>query len=240
MSTKSLADEIALAKAKFEIIPADTAVLRNEVYQLRYQVYCVENNFLTGINGLEMDEYDARARHMILRHRQSGKIVGTVRLISPMHDRPEASLPMLRFCDPSLLKDLPLTQCGEGSRFAISRQRLTEIGSDNQVLRLWLIQAVVRMSVEAGHSHILAILDPRLFRLFHMNGIIFRKLGPPVDYHGLRQPAAIEIETMFEEVRSTHPLIWNVMTDDGCYASLLADRKSFRSERVAQQAEYAA
>ena len=29
----------------FEIIKADSAELRDEVYRLRYRVYCLENNF---------------------------------------------------------------------------------------------------------------------------------------------------------------------------------------------------
>ena len=224
MNMKSLADEIALAKSEFEIIPADTNVLRHEAYRLRYQVYCVENDFLGGISGLEMDEYDAHAQHMILCHRQSGKIVGTVRLVLPRPDRPEASFPMLRFCDRSFTKELCLMHCGEGSRFAISRHRLSATRSTLHVLRLWLIQGVVRMSIEAGHSHILAILDPRLLRLFRMNGINFRGLGPLVDYHGMRQPAFIETATMFEEVRSTHPEIWDVMTDGGRYTETFTTR----------------
>ena len=222
MATKSLADEIALAKSKFEIVPADTSALRQEAYRLRYQVYCVENEFLNGIYGLEMDEYDAHSRHMLLCHRRSGEIVGSVRLVLPNRARREASFPMLRFLDPSILKGLPVMRCGEGSRFAISQHRLKTIGSTLHVLRLWLIQGVVRMSVEAGHSHILAILDPRLLRLFRMNAINFLELGPRVDYHGMRQPAFIETATMFEEVRTMRPEIWDIMTDGGKYVEILS------------------
>jgi N-acyl-L-homoserine lactone synthetase len=222
MHTKFLDDEIETAKAEFEIIPADSNALRHEAYSLRYQVYCVENDFLSGINGLEMDEYDAHARHMLLCHRRSGDIVGTVRLVLPLLNRPKASFPMLRFCDPALSEKLPLTLCGEGSRFAISRRRLSSTHSPLHILRLWLIQGVVRMSVEAGHSHILAILDPRLLRLFRITSINFHELGPLADYHGLRQPAFIETAVMFEEVGAKRPEIWDIITDGGRYAEILA------------------
>ncbi|MCA7118607.1 MAG: GNAT family N-acetyltransferase [Acidibrevibacterium sp.] len=236
MVTTSLADDIAITKSEFEIIPADNDILRHEAYRLRYQVYCVENNFLSGINGLEMDEYDAHAQHMILCHRQSGTIVGTVRLVLPKADRSEESFPILRFYNISLSKELHLARCGEGSRFAISRHRLSFMRSIPHVLRLWLIQGVVRMSLKAGHTHILAILDPRLLRLFRMNGINFHKLGPTVEYHGCRQPAFIETATMLAEVRSTHPQIWEVMTDGERHTEPVATHLS-RAETIPPFAE---
>ena len=236
MNVVSLADEIAAVNAEFEAVPADTDALRHEAYRVRHQVYCVENDFLGGINGLEMDEYDAHARHTVLRHRRSGDVVGTVRLVLPRADRPEMSFPMQRFCAPKLLAPLPVLRTGEVSRFAISRDRLGVIGTALQALRLCLIQGAVRMSIEAGHTHWLAILDRRLLRLLRMTAVNFRELGPLVDYHGLRQPAYIKLATMLSEVFAARPEVWEVMTDGGRYAETPALPANATRERVFSEA----
>src|SRR5882757_918128 len=70
----------------FEAVPADTAELRDECFRIRHQVYCLENNFLPisgELGGREIDEYDSRARHGLLRFRKTGACLGTVRLVLP-------------------------------------------------------------------------------------------------------------------------------------------------------------
>jgi N-acyl-L-homoserine lactone synthetase len=236
MSVASLADEIAAVNAAFEAVPADSDALRHEAYRVRHQVYCVENDFLGGINGLEMDEYDAHARHTVLRHRRSGDVVGTVRLVLPRADRPEMSFPIQRLCAPELMAALPLLRTGETSRFAISRHRLGATRTALHALRLLLMQGVVRMSVEAGHTHMLAVLDRRLIRLHRMTAINPRELGPLVEYHGLRQPAYIRIATMLKEVLAARPEVWEVMTDGGRYAETPSLPANVTSERAFSEA----
>ncbi|MDD1617696.1 MAG: hypothetical protein CG439_2784 [Methylococcaceae bacterium NSP1-2] len=52
----------------FEMIPANTDELKQEVYKLRYQVYCLERNFLEpDANGVEHDEYDHHSSHYLIR-----------------------------------------------------------------------------------------------------------------------------------------------------------------------------
>src|SRR5699024_10093624 len=73
----------------FEIIPANTPQLLDAVYQLRYQVYCVETGFEDPKlypQQLEMDEFDRYSVHSLLRHRQTGIYAGTVRLLLPRMD----------------------------------------------------------------------------------------------------------------------------------------------------------
>jgi N-acyl amino acid synthase of PEP-CTERM/exosortase system len=56
----------------------------------RYQVFCREHRILAGDaeHSTEGDEYDASARHVILRERKSAEIIGTVRLVLA---RPQAA-----------------------------------------------------------------------------------------------------------------------------------------------------
>ena len=74
----------------FEMVPAISDELKNEVYKLRYQVYCKENGDKTGFKipvglpeGFEFDEYDSHSSHYLIRHRNRGTIMATTRLILP-------------------------------------------------------------------------------------------------------------------------------------------------------------
>jgi hypothetical protein len=72
----------------FEILRADTPALLEELFRLRYQVYCQEG-CLPGFDpadypdGLEHDiyDYEHRSVHCLLRHRPTGSNAGTVRLV---------------------------------------------------------------------------------------------------------------------------------------------------------------
>lgn len=67
----------------FEVVHADSDALRELVFRLRYQVYCVETKFedaSTFPDELERDAYDVHADHTLLIHRATGWIAGTVRL----------------------------------------------------------------------------------------------------------------------------------------------------------------
>lgn len=68
----------------FEIVEADTDALKDEVYRLRYQIYCVENDFENPANfpdEKEIDRYDKRSIHALIRHKKTGLYAATVRLV---------------------------------------------------------------------------------------------------------------------------------------------------------------
>src|SRR6266436_1796399 len=71
----------------FEVVPAAfTPGLLDEVYKLRYQVYCVEHSFEDAADhptGRETDCHDPFSQHVALVCRSSGEVVGTGRLIFP-------------------------------------------------------------------------------------------------------------------------------------------------------------
>ena len=118
----------------FELLPADSPVLRREVYKLRFQVYCLETGFervedcRTAVETgrtiyLETDEYDHRSRFFLIRHRRSGIYAATVRMVLPDPHDPEASYPIEVHCelerpvtDPFIRRHL-----AEISRFAVSK-----------------------------------------------------------------------------------------------------------------------
>ena len=115
----------------FEVVRANTPDLLKKVYRLRYQVYCVENDFedpAENPEGLESDEYDSHSVHSLVIHRDTGAPVGAVRLILPRSDAPHQSLPIQKICGHTVLRDMMEssgTSMAELSRFASSVAELS-------------------------------------------------------------------------------------------------------------------
>jgi N-acyl amino acid synthase of PEP-CTERM/exosortase system len=222
----------------FTATPAHTPELRREAFRLRYQVYCVEHSFLNPAEnpgGLERDAYDDHAVQGILAHRETGATVGTVRLVLHRPGTPHGCLPVHDVCDPRFhdLDLLPLETTCELSRFAFSKTFMRHLGggsgaseSDRDDLSrasqrtlphitLGLISLALQMGMAHGVHTVCAIIDPALLRLVGRLGIHFEPLGPPVGYHGLRQPCYARVSTLISRVKAEQPSIWELITDGG-------------------------
>lgn len=213
----SVADAILAVREGFDVIVADSPSLIRQSYQLRYQVYCVERGFLGGSGDLEFDEYDSHSRHVVLVGRNSGQIVGTVRLVLPCVPEPEHSFPLQLVCDPHLLNDLPLLSTAEVSRFAISKEMLSGVPSG--LMRLGLVQGLVKASHDLGITHWCAVMERSLLRLLRSSSIYFQPLGSLVEYHGPRQPCFSPIDTLLGRVAQEQPEIWAYLTHGGEFCS---------------------
>ncbi|MEF8982400.1 PEP-CTERM/exosortase system-associated acyltransferase [Thiohalorhabdus sp.] len=116
----------------FQIQRANTRELRDAVYALRYQVYCLENPYEDATlhrDEREMDEYDAQSVHSLVRHRDTGTVAGCVRLILPDRSDSAAPLPVEAECHQDFYgwhrakrSGIERTRLAEVSRFAVSRQ----------------------------------------------------------------------------------------------------------------------
>ena len=97
----------------FSLVRADTAELREDCYRLRYDVYVEENGFIpvpSDHETLEYDHYDDRAIHFLLMHNQSGRSVGTIRVLLPNDSAPHDSFSMQDHCDHPILHDAQRVQ----------------------------------------------------------------------------------------------------------------------------------
>jgi N-acyl amino acid synthase of PEP-CTERM/exosortase system len=223
----------------FEAIPADTPELRRQAHRLRYQVYCVENSYedpAANPTGMEHDEFDGHSVQGILLHRPSELVVGTVRLV--LHD-PGASvgaLPIHKVCrdprayDPDILP--PASTC-ELSRFAISktfRRRAgdgkygrtedpDELAMDARRIiphiTLGLMTVALQMAIPQGVDTVCAVMEPALLRMVARFGLHFTLLGPPVAYHGWRQPCYSPVSDLLAGVEIEHPEVWDIITEGG-------------------------
>jgi N-acyl-L-homoserine lactone synthetase len=214
---------LAVLKEEFLIEIADTPEHREEAHRLRYQTYCIERGYESSATGLEIDEFDYRSRHAILRHRQSHQAVGTVRLVLPCPDVPHKSFPMQRLCDPQTPLPLPVATTAEISRFAIPKGLRSIAGSSSSLLRLGLMRGVVLMSQEYGLTHWCALMQRPLLRLLQSTAIYFHPVGPLIEHHGLRQPCYGNIHSIFARGRDEQAAIWEFMTDNQGISSLEGD-----------------
>src|SRR6185312_3072567 len=124
-------DVVAAFNEYFEIIDADSPELLCEVFHPRYQVLCIEQR-APGFEAasyperMESDSYDRHSSHFLLRHRPSGKFVGTARLILPDPLDPYKLFPTERHMrlDPALIdvSKLPRQSMGEISRLVVVRR----------------------------------------------------------------------------------------------------------------------
>jgi N-acyl amino acid synthase of PEP-CTERM/exosortase system len=218
----------------FETVPAKNNELITLSYRLRYQVYCIENQFEDPTwcpNNEEIDEYDSRSVHSLLRVKNTQKFIGSVRLILPDQDNFSLSFPIQQICRHSIftnIRQFHLKKPAEISRFCISKElkaaadqasishgNALDIRNVSSEAILGLMQAILQMSIEHGVTDLFAIMEPSLLRLLARFGIYFRPIGELVPYHGMRQPCHIDVYTLLERVKNERYDVWRVMTCDG-------------------------
>ena len=224
---------LTLFNAHFATVTADSPERIRIAQKLRHQVYCVENPLEhENQEGIETDIFDSHAAHSLLVHRPSDIALGTVRLILPLRDETAHSFPMQTVLDADTsreFRNIPLHSAAEVSRFSISRQsrRLMEATDQTErdfirntapLMRLGLIQALVRMSLQHNVTHWCAVMEQSLLRMLAAMGIHFVPLGPAVQYHGLRQPCFCVVPKMLEDVKRERPAFWSVLTSGGALA----------------------
>jgi N-acyl amino acid synthase of PEP-CTERM/exosortase system len=112
----------------------------NEVFEVRYQVYCIDRPFEDPncfADKREHDEYDPRSAHALIRHRMTRDSVAAVRLVMAA-DQPElADFPMEETCFPRMNKAARdafacarREQVAEISRMAVSREFRRRLNED--------------------------------------------------------------------------------------------------------------
>lgn len=224
----------------FEVIRAETPEQLSACFRLRYQVYCVENPFedpRQNPNEMEIDRFDAAAMHSLLLHRESGEMVGTVRLILPCVEKDGMGLPIRQICRHELISQdnslLPWARTAEISRFAVSKTMRRRAGDGTVVgnfqtfdhdprrripdTSLGLMQAVIAMAAKSRMTHLCAVMEPTLLRMLRRLGMLIPSVGPEVDYHGRRQPVYSDLDTALARIWLERPEVWELLTSDGDY-----------------------
>jgi len=213
----------------FSVVPADTAELLQEVYRLRYNVYCVEFHYEPMENfpdGMERDEYDPYAKHVLVKHKASGLTAGCTRLVLPNPAKNNMQLPLEKHCDKSLDHDylnklnLPRHTICEASRLCVNRhfrrrsgESLTRLGDIDSLdcslqeertfplISVSISLATTALTELTNHYNMFAMMEPYLPRLLRRIGYDFIQVGTEIDYHGKRAAYLIEKNSVLQNLK---------------------------------------
>ena len=203
-----------------------------DTYSLRYQVYIKEWEFEAVDDhpvGLEYDDYDEYSVHFYACCKTHSKVIGTIRTI--LHS--ELGFPIEKnFRLNEQLLGVDRRGIGEISRLAVSKEyrrraidqilfepgpfvpnklpRYMDDGRDirrhceHELVRGLYLQ-LYRDSKQRGLTHWYAVMAKGLYIILKRWGIPFHQIGPAMDYHGLRAPYVVSIETVEHALEANNP-----------------------------------
>ncbi|MDP5032416.1 PEP-CTERM/exosortase system-associated acyltransferase [Paraglaciecola sp.] len=214
--------------------------LKREVYRLRHEVYCEELKFEdVRPDQEERDNFDEHSVHCFVRHVSSGRLAGTVRLITSSHI--DEMLPIEKFCshaieDETLLPaNFPREDICEISRLAVlehfRRRQMDKFsgaatGAINindysktelrcfPYIAICLYLAAASTAFKTNKKHAYVMMEPRLARSMAFVGIQFKQLGKPIDYHGKRAAFYINGEMFHSGLSSGYAKLLKSIEND--------------------------
>lgn len=206
---------------RFQVVPALTPYLRDQVFRLRHAVYCEDLRYEPiRPDGREKDEYDRSAVHLLLRHLPDNEFVGCARLVRPEHGNPGFLLPFERVCADTLDRtvidpaQMPRERIAEVSRLAVIakfRRRHGEafapvslsdedFGDSGRVrypfILVGLYLGVVAIAALHGIDKLFLLSEPRLASHFARLGIRIVQIGPGVEHRGVRVPSVMDVASI--------------------------------------------
>ena len=220
--TNSLLSPTDIFYKYLEVLPATTQALLYECFRIRYQVYCIDNNWEeTNERGLETDHYDTHAIQYLLRFRRTKTSAGTTRLVLPQQANLESSFPSQEICESSF-RHLPLETTAEGSRIILTRfSRHDEFDSISDAravipnIFLGLLAGYLKGCRENSITHFCCTLDDGFIRLLEKRSLYFDAIGEPTFVHDKeRQPCSVDLEKLIARCKKEQPEIWRLVTHD--------------------------
>lgn len=198
----------------FEIVPALSDALRDEVYGIRHQVYCEELAFEPQRpDRREYDEYDAHSLHLLIRSVKSDKFIGCTRIVRARAEDPHFPLPFEKTCAAALDRSivdparLPRDTIAEISRLAVIaqfRKRKEDAKSPLSIsdkdfgtpkqprfpyIPVGLYLGTIELARLNGIRTLFVLTEQRLANHFRKFGVDIKTIGTPVEHRGQRIPS---------------------------------------------------
>ncbi|MBU2955592.1 PEP-CTERM/exosortase system-associated acyltransferase [Marinobacter sp. F3R08] len=130
----------AIFHSVFNVELATSPEAINEVFEVRYQVYCIDRPFEDPkcfADNREHDSYDPQSVHALIRHRPTGHSVATVRLVMTGDNLDQPDLPMEGPCVHRMTRRAQdaiaktnRNKIAEISRMAVSREFRKRLNED--------------------------------------------------------------------------------------------------------------
>jgi N-acyl amino acid synthase of PEP-CTERM/exosortase system len=229
----------------FNVELATTQEQKEKVYHIRYRVYCDEFKFLDAddyTNEMEIDEYDDFSTSCLITHKSSGFPAACVRIVPAISARGDHPLPYEKL-GPDILDqeffsdfDEPRDSLCEISRLAVDgafRRRSGELATrfgeidaldithvEKRTFGLIAVATFLASAAAAdltNQASAFAMMEPFLPKLMKRSGIQFQRAGKDTDYHGLRAPYFIRMEsfldTMHSDLRDFYSSVYECVHD---------------------------
>lgn len=147
----------------------------DEIAQLRHRVFVDRLDWVSGVQGREVDSFDAlNPVYLSYRHPVAG-VVACVRLL------PTTGGNMLRDTFPFLLDGAAVPSCElvyESSRFCVDTVRLKQLAPDDiPSVTAGLLASMLEFGLARGLSSIVTVTDLRVERIVRHAGWVTRRLG---------------------------------------------------------------
>jgi len=196
----------------------------DDLFRLRYQVYCLERGFLRQEdypNQRETDEFDAHSTHFVVRG-SAGRAFATTRLVR----NSSLGLPIEKYFDlDSVFDGLDRNRLAEASRFAVSKE-LRHQGPAGETspsepskqgqrreaaeISLGLMKSLFWECQRQGVTHLCAAIERPLWRMLRHVGFAMRQIGPPKDYFGLCIPCLMSEAELKEFIQRFRPELLDI------------------------------
>jgi N-acyl amino acid synthase of PEP-CTERM/exosortase system len=223
----------------FEIVPAVSDALKDEVYRIRHQVYCEDLKFEpTRPDGREVDEHDPHSLHILICSSKTKRFVGCTRIIRPRPGNPHDLLPFEKACaatlDRSVVDPAKLARCsiGEVSRLAVVADYRRRKGESNVAMGIseadfgtplqprfpfipiGLYLATTELARLNGVETVFVLTEERLASHFDKLGFNLQYIGRPIEHHGVRVPSMMSVSSVIRNMRTNLQSLYRTIAAD--------------------------
>ncbi len=215
----------------FSVIPVMRPQDLDDVYKLRYEVYCLERGFESPdkfYQNQEVDMYDARSVYTLLQHKKSGEFLGTARLILPdrehMNDASFDHFPAQKLSNHSMVRDediFPLDSTAEISRICYSQKKARDLSLspiEQKLILPGLLSGVYMLRDLHNVDHFMAVLEGRLSNKCRQLGFSPSEVGDEIEHKGIRYAVAYDCVKSADVVREKNMDLWNIITANGKFS----------------------
>jgi N-acyl amino acid synthase of PEP-CTERM/exosortase system len=229
-----------------------------DIYRLRYKVYCEEEGFLDPRDypsGEESDEFDPAAIHVAV-YGDDVEPMGYARVVT---DPPAGEFPFQKFGAETFggYTYPERDKMAEVSRLIIadryrhparnepdmftspglmpSRRPPRRPGGNSALALLKLFRSSYQVADEQGIEWLFAAVESRCARLLNRNYLPFRQVGPNADYYGIIQPYAMNLREMEREMSREAPDLWKFFDDrsEDAHTRVTRPSQAYKSKGLA-------
>lgn len=178
----------------FRFYIADDPKEIEDIYRLRYKVYCEEYGYIDKKlfpDGLEKDKYDESSSYLVIRDKKN-EVAATVRIIK----NSEEGFPIQEHFSFNIdTSKIDQDRLVEISRLIVAKKYR------RKHLIIFLLKGLSVYAINKNVSHAYCVIDEKLYPMLLKLSVPVRIIGEKELYQGVTFPCIIVISEWMEEVR---------------------------------------